>query len=131
MGLFGDLRRLQRQANEIGANHDPGAQMRAGMQRMQQMQQSMQAQTEDLELLRTGTPGAATVIGVADTGARINLQPMVRLDLLVEVDGRPPYPVSREVLLPMGAGPQAGPGQRVAVVVDPARPDRVVVRWGV
>ena len=62
MGLFGDLRRLQKQANEISANYDPAAQMRAGMAQMQQMQQSMQAQTADLELLRIGTPGLPILV---------------------------------------------------------------------
>ncbi|MEV8513730.1 hypothetical protein [Dactylosporangium sp. NPDC051484] len=128
MGLFGDLRRLQRQANEMSANHDPAAQMRAGMA---QMQQTMQAQTEDLELLRTGVPGEATIIGLADTGARVNLQPMVRLSLLVEAGGRPPYPVTREVLLPLNASAQAGVGQRVTVLVHPQQPERILVRWGV
>ncbi|HTJ33425.1 MAG TPA: hypothetical protein VL738_09360 [Dactylosporangium sp.] len=131
MGLFGDLRRLQKQANEISANYDPAAQMRAGMAQMQQMQQSMQAQTADLELLRIGTPGAATIIGLADTGARVNMQAMVRLDLLVEVGDRPPYPVSRETLLPLGAAAQTGVGQRVNVMVHPQQPERVLVRWGV
>jgi hypothetical protein len=55
---------------------------------------------------------------------------MVRLSLLVEAGGRPPYPVTCEVLLPLGAGPQAGVGQRVNVLVDPQRPERVLVRWG-
>lgn len=131
MGLFGDLRRLQRQANEISAGHDPAAQMRAGMARMQQMQQSMQAQTEDLELLRIGVPAEATIVSLADTGARVNLQPMVRIGLLVEPADRPPYPVTREVLLPLNASAQAGVGQRVRVLVHPHQPERVVVRWGV
>lgn len=131
MGLFGDLRRLQKQANEISATYDPAAQMRDGMARMQQLQHSMQAQTEDLELLRTGVPGTATIIGLADTGTRVNMQPMVRLDLLVEAADRPPYPVTREVLLPLGASAQAGVGQRVTVLVHPRQPARVLVRWGV
>ncbi|MFG2041223.1 hypothetical protein [Dactylosporangium sp. NPDC048998] len=131
MGLFGDLRRLQRQANEISANYDPAAQMRAGMAQMQQAQQTMQAQTEDLELLRTGVPGEATIIGLADTGTRVNMQPMVRLSLLVEAGGRPPYPVTRDVLLPLNASAQAGVGQRVTVLVHPQQPERILVRWGV
>ena len=130
MGLFGDLRKLNQQANEINRNHDPGAQMAAGMAQMQQMQQSMQRQTEDLELLRTGVAGEATIIGLADTGARINMVPMVRLNLLVEPQGRPPYPVMLETLLPMHAMAQSGTGQRVNVLVHPQQPNRVLVRWG-
>jgi hypothetical protein len=130
LGLFGDLRKLNQQANEISRNYDPAAQMAAGMAQMQQLQRSMEQQTEDLELLRTGTPGEATIIGLADTGARINMVPMVRLNLLVEVQGRPPYPVLLETLLPMHAMAQSGIGQRVKVLVHPQQPARVLVRWG-
>jgi hypothetical protein len=130
MGLFGDLRKLTKQANEISATYDPGAQMAAGMAQMQQMQQSMQRQTEDLELLRIGTPGEATIVGLLDTGARINLTPMVRISLLVEPAGRPPYPVTLETLLPMHAMAQTGIGQRVNVLIHPQQPGRVLVRWG-
>lgn len=131
MGFFGDLRKLRQQANQLNANSDPAARMRAGTAQMQQVQLSMQAQTADLELQRTGTPGVATVIGLADTGTRINDQPMVRLSLLVEHSGNPPYPVTREVLLPVHAFAQAGVGQRVSVLVHPQQTDRVLVRWGV
>ncbi|GGM70377.1 hypothetical protein ACFFX1_07205 [Dactylosporangium sucinum] len=131
MGLFGDLRKLQRQAKEIDRTWDPGAQLRAGMAQMQHVEQQLQAQTADLELVRTGVPGAATIIGLADTGTRVNLEPLVRISLLVEVAGRPPYPVTREVLLPLHASAQAGVGQRVSVLVDPRQPDHILVRWGV
>ncbi|MFI5915337.1 hypothetical protein [Dactylosporangium sp. NPDC051541] len=131
MGFFKDVRKLQQQANEISRTYDPAAQMRAGMAQMQQAQQSLQTQTADLELQRTGTPGAATVLALADTGTRINMVPLVRLTLLVEHGGRPPYPVTTETMLPLHASAQAGVGQRVSVLVDPQRADRVLVRWGV
>ncbi|MDG6108512.1 hypothetical protein Daura_14755 [Dactylosporangium aurantiacum] len=130
MGLFGDLRRLNQQARAIDANYDPAAQMRAGMAAMQQAQHSMQAQTADLQLEQTGTPGAATILALVDTGTRINMVPLVRLNLLVEVNGMPPYPVTVESMLPLHASAQAGIGQRVSVKVDPHRAERVLVRWG-
>ncbi|WP_238010716.1 hypothetical protein KZZ52_39515 [Dactylosporangium sp. AC04546] len=131
MGLFGDLRKLRQQANEIDRTWDPAAQMRAGMAQMQHVEQQMRAQTADLELVQTGVPAAATIIGLADTGTRVNLEPLVRISLLVEVADRPPYPVTREVMLPLHASAQAGVGQRVSVLVHPQQPDRVLVRWGV
>lgn len=130
MGLFGDLRKLNQQARAIDATFDPAAQMRAGMAAMQQAQHSMQAQTADLRLEQTGTPGAAMILALFDTGTRINMVPLVRLNLLVEYDGRPPYPVTVETMLPLHASAQAGIGQRVSVKVDPHRADRVLVRWG-
>jgi hypothetical protein len=75
-------------------------------------------------------PGTATIIGMRDTGARLNLQPIVRIDLLVEQGGCPPYPVTRETVLPVYASAQAGVGQRVSVKVDPNDAGRVLVRWG-
>lgn len=130
MGLFGDLRKLNQQARAIDATHDPGAQMRAGLARMQQAEHSLRAQTADLALEHTGAPGAATILGLADTGTRINTVPLVRLHLLVEQGGRPPYPVTVETMLPLHASAQAGVGRRVSVMVDPHRAERVLVRWG-
>ena len=97
---------------------------------MQSVQHSMQAQTDDLELNRIGVPAVATVLGLVDTGTRINMVPLVRVDLLVERQGLPPYPVTRETMLPVHAYAQAGVGQRVAVSVHPQQPTRVLVRWG-
>jgi hypothetical protein len=55
---------------------------------------------------------------------------VVRLGLLVEFGGRPPYPVYTELVLPVEASAQAGVGQRVALMVDPENHDSVLVRWG-
>ena len=130
MGLFGDLRRLNQQARAIDATYDPAAQMRAGMAQMQQAQHSMQAQTADLELEQTGTPGAATILGLVGHRHADQHGAAGALNLLVEHAGKPPYPVTVETMLPLHASAQAGIGQRVSVKVDPYRAERVLVRWG-
>jgi len=46
MGMFRSMRQLQKQANEIQKNWDPGQQMADGMERMRQAQQFMAQQTQ-------------------------------------------------------------------------------------
>jgi len=130
MGMLRDLRALRKQTEEINRNFDPAARMREGMATMARMQSTLAEQTELLDLERIGVPAVGTIVELTDTGSRINFAPVVRLGLLVEVADRPPYPVTRNVVLPVNASAQAGVGQRVAVLVDPEVPDRVLVRWG-
>jgi hypothetical protein len=130
MGLVSGLRALHRQASELNKNFDPAAQMSAGMASMQAATAALQRQNAAVDVLRTGIPGTATILSLVDTGTRINDDAMVTLQLLVQTDGRPPYPVSATMTVPFHAGPQAGPGQRVAVMVDRADPQVVVVQWG-
>ncbi len=130
MGFVNNLRAIRKQAKEIDKTWDPGAQMREGLARMQQMNQVMAAQTEALELERVGVPATGTVIALTDTGSRLNFNPVVRLSVLVEHGDRPPYPVTKDVILPVQATAQACVGQRVALLVDPADPQQILVRWG-
>jgi hypothetical protein len=130
MGLIRALVDLNRQSREISRNWDPVAQAQNSMAAMQNAQHMMQRQTADLELSSIGTQGTATILTLADTGIRINDQPMIRLTLLVDHGGRPLYQATLETLLPLFAASQAGPGQRVTVLVHPYDPNRVLVRWG-
>ncbi|HST80855.1 MAG TPA: hypothetical protein VLL08_03825 [Kineosporiaceae bacterium] len=130
MGLIKDLFALNRQAKEINRNYDPGAQTRKGLEMMQQLNQTLATQTQAQKLTQTGVAAAGSIIGLTDTGTRINGAPVVRLGLLVEVGGRPPYPVYTELVLPVEASAQAGVGQRVALMIDPENHDNVLVRWG-
>lgn len=130
MGLLKDMFTLHRQAAELDRTWDPGAQMRQGVERMRQMNETLATQARAQDLARTGVPATASIIELVDTGTRLNFAPVIRLGLLVECAGRPPYPVRTETVLPVQAGAQAGVGQRVAVVVDPANHENVLVRWG-
>jgi hypothetical protein len=130
MGLLKDLVTLNRQAHEINRSFDPGAQARQGLERMRRMNVILAGQTEALGLTRAGLSATASILGVSDTGTRINDVPLVRLSLLVHCGDRPPYPVHTDALLPVNAWGQCGVGQRVALMVDPENRDSVLVRWG-
>jgi hypothetical protein len=75
----------------------------------------------------TGLAGSGLITGLTQTGTLVNHQPVVGIDMLVTVPGRPPYPASVREPVPLillnrlqGSLP---------VRVDPARPDRVVIQW--
>jgi hypothetical protein len=127
MGFLKDINTLKKQAKEIDKTFDPGAQMRAGKERMAAAQQMMAQQTAAMQLTTTGETAAAQVVGSRDTGTQINMQPMLEIDLLVMRDGQPPYPVTvRQVVAQAHLGLIA-PGATVSVQVDPANPSTVLL----
>lgn len=129
MGLFSSMRDLHRQAKEIEKTYDPVAQAVQGRQMMQAMTQQLAEQNAAAELRYTGLAATATLTAARDTGSRLNHQPLAELDLLVMVPGRPPYPVTLRTVVPVIGMGAMQPGRALAVWVDPAQPQRVVVAW--
>jgi len=84
-------------------------------------------QTE--QLLEQGTPGIATVVGVADTGVSINEQPMAQLTMNVQLAGRPPYTVVHRTVVPLVALGMITPGSTLRVAVDPANLEHLTIDW--
>ncbi len=92
MGMFKDLKKLSDQGKEIGKQSGRPTSMMGMIKDMPNqinqatgaiddamaMQADMQAQNQ---LLTTGTPGTATIKGLTQTGALINFNPQVVLDL--------------------------------------------------
>ena len=95
MGFLKDISALKKQAKEIDKTFDPGAQMRAGKERMAAAQQWMAQQTVATQLASTGERADAQVVASRDTGTQLNLQPMIELQLLVTRAGQPPYRLLR------------------------------------
>ncbi|MFN8169757.1 MAG: hypothetical protein U0S36_13370 [Candidatus Nanopelagicales bacterium] len=91
MGLLSDLRTLSRQAEEIRAGYDPVAQAHAGIASMRAAREAMQAAASVAASTAAAT-GCATVLRVCDTGLSVGDLPVADVDLLVDVDGRPPFP---------------------------------------
>ncbi|WP_134768519.1 hypothetical protein [Nocardioides sp. 1609] len=80
------------------------------------------------KILRSGLPGEATVLAIAPTGTIVNgVNYMCRLQLRVSVANRQPYDVEIKELLPITAMAVYPAGARVAVKVDPTKPERVVL----
>ena len=127
MGFLKDMRTLNKQAKEISKDWDPAAQMRDGMARMQDAQQMLARQTAAAQLAATGEPAEAQVIGVRDTGALLNMQPVLEIDLLVTRTGMPPYPATVRQVVAHAQLARLTPGATLHVRVDPDDPATVLL----
>ena len=79
-------------------------------------------QKKAMNLAQNGIQGTATIMGLADTGMRMNDNPRVQLQMQIELPGQPPYTVNKTVTIPLIRLSQVQVGQQVVVFVDPADP---------
>ncbi|SNQ50725.1 conserved hypothetical protein [Frankia canadensis] len=89
-----------------------------------------------LTLIHSGQATTATVDTLRDTGARVNGRAVAEVRLLVDRPGAEPYPVTRSAVAPEpdvdlaeAAVASSGRPRRIPVLVDPGRPDNVLLRW--
>jgi hypothetical protein len=127
--MFKSMRDLQKQAKEIDKTWDPGQQMKDGMSRMQAANEMMAQQTQAANLAMSGTSAKASIISVAQTGAMVNFQPTMAIELSVFPDGQPPYPVTVTQIVEQPYLGKAMAGQQVAVKVDPDNRETVWIDW--
>ena len=83
-------------------------------------------QTENLAAV--GTQGEAKILSLSDTGMLVNNNPRVTLELEVTMPMRPPYKVTKTMVIPMIRLAQVQVGEVVGVMVDmsdPTSPDKV------
>ena len=73
-----------------------------------------------------GVDGTATVMAATQTGALVNFNPAVQIELLVTVPGGPPYPVSLQTVVQQIHLARVQPGATLPVRV--ARADRTLVQ---
>ena len=80
------------------------------------------------ELAAVGTQGEAKILSLTDTGMRVNDNPRVTLELEVTMPMRPPYKVTKTMVVPLVRMSQIQVGEVVGVMVDmsdPTNPDKV------
>ena len=77
-------------------------------------------------ILATGIRGSATVTAVRDTNVTVNMNPMVALDLRVEIPGQPVFTTTmRQVISRLQAG-SFQPGMVLSVAASRTRPRDIV-----
>jgi hypothetical protein len=81
------------------------------------------------QILATGIPGTAQITGLSQTGMYINYQPQIQMNLLVSLPGRPPYGATHKEVVPLILLSRLAPGAMLAVKVDPADPQKIVIDW--
>jgi hypothetical protein len=126
MGLFKSIRETQKIAHEISKDWDPGQQRRDGMARMRAAQEMMAQTTKAANIAATGIDATATVAAATQTGAMINMDPVVELAMtVIPASGLPPYPatISQPVnQLQLG---RVQVGSNLHVKVDPEDPQSI------
>ena len=134
MGMFKDMRNLQKQAREIEKTMPPvGDRMAAAQERMERANQMMAAQTQAANAAAAAAAGLANGTSVRRTVMISNMRQvgMINFDLLVEfevtvmADGMPPYPTTiQQPVSQMQIG-RLRPGMSVQGAVDPSNPTAV------
>jgi hypothetical protein len=80
-------------------------------------------------LIANGVPGQARVLGARQTSLYVNGSPQVELELEITTANRAPYTVILKEVVPMIMTGRLTNGQPLPVMVDPLRPDSVVIVW--
>ncbi|WP_261566178.1 hypothetical protein [Frankia gtarii] len=99
-------------------------------------QRALLERNRALTLIHSGRATTATVDTLCDTGVRVNGRAVAEVHLLVDRPGGAPYPVVRSAVLPVAdmdlsraAIASSGRPRRIPVLVDPRRPENVLLRW--
>ena len=82
----------------------------------------------DQWLWKTGIKGRGTLVS-ASSGALINDQPLMTLELDLEVPGQAPRRVKRRLIISAFAAPLMQPGVVLPVYVNPQDPGDLLVVW--
>jgi hypothetical protein len=88
---------------------------------------NMAAQGDMGRLRSTGLKGAATIHQFRDTGSRVGMNPVVELELIVHVEGRPDYPVSHQESMAPFVFNALTVGKELVCFVNPDDPAEMVI----
>jgi hypothetical protein len=131
--MFKDLNNLNKQAKSMQKPEHRGMMggmraMKDGVAQANQVMGDMAADGEKAQRLSaTGQDGTGTITAVRDTGMTVNDNPSIEMDLQVQVAGGAPYPVTHQQVVSRLAIGNFQPGASVAVKVDPADPQSIIV----
>ena len=80
-------------------------------------------------LRRVGRAGIARVLDATEAGTDPVGDPVVEVQLAVELEGQAPYEVRQRTAVPRGRVDRLRAGRSLRVLVDPQDPQRLVVEW--
>ena len=130
MGFLKDLSTLNKVGKEARKNWDPAAQMaqaQASLAQTNAMMMDMTARVSSTTGVH-GTPATATVMAARQTGQFLNMQPVISIDLLVQMPGGMPSPVTLTEVVSQLHLARLSVGSSLPVKVG-ATPHDVVIDW--
>lgn len=130
MGLFKDLRQINRQAKELRADWDPGVHAQSAMGQMQAMNQMM-ARTTDLMMAPDDQVllGDVQITAVGAAAGMLDGAPLVNVSVLVMAPGRPPLPAQAAVPVPPVHVHRLQAGAALPARISPSDPTVFVIDW--
>ena len=133
MGFFKDLKTLNNQAKDLREQYPVDQQIANAQNSMAQanamMAQMAQGSMAATNAMTTGVDAIATVTAAQQTGAMMNYNPVVELQLLVTMPNGVPMPVTRQEMVMQIRLSRCQPGQRLKVKVNPANPNELWIDW--
>lgn len=133
MGFFKDLKTLNNQAKDLRVQYPVDQQIANAQNSMAQanamMAQMAQGSMAATNAMTTGVDAIATVTAAQQTGAMMNYNPVVELQLLVTMPNGVPMPVTRQEMVMQIHLSRCQPGQRLKVKVNPANPNELWIDW--
>jgi hypothetical protein len=131
MGVFKNMRDLQKQARDIERAMPPaGERMRQAQERMANASAMMAAQTQAASWAAQAQAGLANgtavkrtvVIGSVRQVGQINFDLLLEFELTVMADGLPPYPATTQQAVSQMQVGRIQAGKTLQAIVDPANP---------
>jgi hypothetical protein len=133
VGFFKDIKKLNDQGKAIREQYPVKAQMEQAQAQMAQANQMMAAMAQGTVAatgaITNGVDAIATVTASRQTGASMNLNPVVELELLVMMPGGVPMPVKRQEMVQQLHLGRAQVGSRLKVKVDPVDASKLWIDW--
>ncbi len=134
MGFFKDVRTLSAQGKEMRDNAPPMkdkmANMSSKMAEANAMMAGMaQGAAQTNAAIASGVAATATITAARQTGALINFNPVVELDLLVMLPSGVPMQATRQEPVQQVHLGRCQPGMRLNVKVDPTNANSLWIDW--
>jgi hypothetical protein len=128
MGMFKDIRNLQKAGREeVKKSGGMFKMAKDGLAQGNEMLQQVQADRALAEgLANEGVDGRATINSLVATGKEVNMQPELRFELTVDVNGHTSDVSHTQVVSPAMLG-QLQPGATVACKVDPSDHSKLLI----
>jgi hypothetical protein len=127
VGVFKNMRDLQKQAKEMQRNAPPvGARLAAMQERMASVNQMMAMQTQAANTAALGADGygehCPVMIAAMRQVGSVNFDLIVEFEVTVTPEGMPPYPATVQQLVSQFQVGQLSVGRTLMATIDPSNP---------
>ena len=133
MGFMKDIKKLTDQGKEMREKYPVQDQLKnaqASMANANAMMANMaQASAAATQAMTNGVDATATITAARQTGAMMNYNPVVELDLLVNMPSGIPMPVTRQETVMQIHLARCQPGANLKVKVEPNNPNSLWIDW--